>query len=49
MSGGDCCSRGLFIGACIAAKIGIEGIPYEWIDQVNGVEDMRDATTTIYV
>ena len=26
MSGGDCCSRGLFIGACIAAKVGVEVI-----------------------
>ena len=26
LSGGDCCSRGLFIGACIAAKVGVEVI-----------------------
>ena len=26
-----------------------QGIPYEWIDQVNGVEDIIDAATKIYV
>jgi len=49
LSGGDCCSRGLFIGACIAAKVGVEGIPYEWIDKVTGVEDIIHAATKVYV
>lgn len=38
MCGGDCCSRSNFIGACLGAKFGIEGIPVEWIGKVNGIE-----------
>ena len=37
---GDCCSRATVIGACLGAKFGIEGIPIEWIDRVDGIEDL---------
>jgi len=40
LCGGDCCSRATVIGACLGAKFGIEGIPIEWIDRVEGIEDL---------
>jgi len=48
LSGGDCCSRGLFIGACIAAKVGVEGIPYEWLEKVDGIEGIVEAAVKVY-
>lgn len=34
LSCGDCNARANFIGACLGAKEGIEGIPLEWIKKV---------------
>ena len=40
LCGGDCCSRSNLIGACLGAKFGIERIPIEWIEKVDGIEDI---------
>jgi len=48
LSGGDCCSRGLFVGACIAAKTGVEGIPYEWIEKVHGINGVINEAVNIF-
>ena len=34
LAGGDCNARANFIGACLGARLGIEGIPMEWIEKV---------------
>jgi len=38
LCGGDSCSRANMIGACLGAKFGIQGIPSEWMEKVNGME-----------
>eukprot|EP00088_Acartia_fossae_P036207 TRINITY_DN373_c1_g1_i3.p1 TRINITY_DN373_c1_g1~~TRINITY_DN373_c1_g1_i3.p1 ORF type:complete len:327 (+),score=63.10 TRINITY_DN373_c1_g1_i3:32-1012(+) len=48
LSGGDCCSRGLFIGACIAAKVGVQGIPSDWIEKVTGVEEILENAAKVF-
>jgi len=35
LAGGDNCSRGVFVGAFLGAKYGIDEIPVEWIEKVN--------------
>lgn len=35
VAGGCNCSRVSFIGACLGAKYGIEGIPLPWIKNTN--------------
>jgi ADP-ribosylglycohydrolase len=40
LAGGDCCSRAIFIGACLGAKFGIAGIPVDWLERVNNIEDI---------
>lgn len=37
---GALCARSNFIGACLGAKFGIEGIPQVWIERVEGIEDI---------
>ncbi len=39
---GDCCSRANLIGACLGAKFGIEGIPLDWIEKVDGIESIME-------
>jgi len=39
-AGGDCVARGVFIGACLGIKHGVEGIPMEWIEKVTNVENV---------
>ena len=39
MAGGSCCSRLIFVGACLGAKYGIDGIPREWIDKTTAAEE----------
>ena len=34
LAAGDSCSRGAFIGACVAAQEGLESIPLEWIEKL---------------
>lgn len=40
LCGGDSCSRANLIGACLGAKFGIEGIPLDWMAEVDGIEDI---------
>lgn len=35
---GALCARSNFVGACLGAKFGLEGIPMEWLSRVEGVE-----------
>merc|ERR1711997_51058 len=37
-SAGALCARSNFIGACLGAKFGIENIPIEWIERIEGME-----------
>ena len=37
---GALCARSNFIGACLGAKYGIEDIPIEWIERVEGMEQI---------
>ena len=34
LAGGDCNARALLIGSCLGARLGVEGIPMEWIEKV---------------
>jgi len=38
LAGGCNCSRAFFIGAMMGAKVGISGIPREWIEKTNNAE-----------
>jgi len=38
LAGGDCNARANFLGACLGAKYGVEGIPMEWIEKVDNIE-----------
>ena len=49
MAGGDSCSRGLLIGACLGAKFGLTGIPVDWMQKVLNIEDIIKAAKNIYV
>ena len=40
LAGGDCCSRSIFIGACLGAKFGIGNIPLEWMEKVEDIENI---------
>ncbi len=40
LCGGDCCSRSVLIGACLGAKFGIDGIPTEWLNKVENMDDL---------
>ena len=40
MAGGDCCSRSIFIGACLGAKFGLGAIPTEWMEKVDNFENV---------
>jgi len=48
LSGGDCCSRSNFVGACLAARDGIEAVPMEWIEKVDRIDDVIQAALKIY-
>jgi len=37
---GALCARSNFIGACLGAKFGIQSIPVEWIEKVDGMEQI---------
>lgn len=39
---GALCARSNFIGACLGAKYGIENIPRDWIEKVDGIEDIME-------
>jgi len=37
---GALCARSNFVGACLGAKYGIQGIPIEWIERIEGMEQI---------
>jgi len=47
MGGGDSCSRSIVIGACLGAKFGLAGIPIEWIEKVDNIEEIIKMTDQI--
>ena len=47
--GGDSCTRANFIGACLGAKFGIQGIPKEWLAQVDGIQDIIEKSIKVFV
>ena len=47
LCGGDSCTRAHLIGSCLAAKFGIQGIPEEWIVQVDDIEDIIEKALVI--
>merc|ERR550519_2742626 len=48
LAGGDCNARALLIGSCLGARLGVEGIPMEWIEKVNGMEDILKDAIKVY-
>ena len=40
LCGGDSCTRGILIGACLGAKFGIQSIPEDWLKKVDGMKDI---------
>lgn len=48
LAGGDCNARANFIGACLGAKLGVEGIPMEWIEKVTGIEHVVENAVKVY-
>ena len=40
LCGGDSCTRGFLIGACLGAKFGIQSIPEDWLRKVDGIKDI---------
>jgi len=48
LAGGDCNARANFIGACLGAKFGVEGIPMEWIEKVTDVEKIIENTVKVF-
>ena len=40
LCGGDSCTRGILIGACLGAKFGIQSIPEDWLKKVDGINDI---------
>jgi len=48
LAGGDCNARANFIGACLGAKFGVEGIPMDWIEKVTGIENVVQNAVKVY-
>jgi len=48
LAGGDCNARALLIGSCLGAKLGVEGIPMEWIEKVHGMESILEDALKVY-
>lgn len=48
LAGGDCNARANFMGACLGAKFGIEGIPMEWIEKVDGINNILENAVKIF-
>merc|ERR1712203_418883 len=48
LAGGDCNARALLIGSCLGARLGVEGIPMEWIEKVNGMDDILKDALKVY-
>ena len=48
LAGGDCNARANFIGACLGAKYGVEGIPMDWIEKVTDIETVLENAAKVY-
>lgn len=48
IAGGDCCGRASFIGACLGAKLGVQRIPVEWLEKVEGIEELIQDAIKVY-
>jgi len=48
LAGGDCNARANFMGACLGAKFGIEGIPIEWIEKVDGINTILENAVKVF-
>ena len=47
MAGGCNCCRANVVGACLGAKFGIDGIPHEWLQKVEGIAEIADMAINI--
>ncbi|XP_064384497.1 crystallin J1C-like [Halichondria panicea] len=47
LAGGDNCSRNTFIGACVAAKYGLESFPDEWLKKYDFTDQVIDWICTV--
>lgn len=43
IAGGNSAFRALYVGACMGAKHGIDGIPEEWVAKVNYKDELLDS------
>ena len=43
-----CSSRNNFVGACLAARDGVEEIPMEWIEKVQDIDVILQAAIKVY-
>jgi hypothetical protein len=48
LAGGDCNARSLLIGACLGARLGVEGIPMDWIQKVTGIQEFLQNAVKVY-
>jgi hypothetical protein len=48
LAGGDCCARGVLIGACLGASLGVGAIPMEWIERVEGMQQILDNAIKVF-
>lgn len=47
LAAGDNCSRGLFIGAAVAARYGLDSIPLDWVQKVKRADEILGYIETI--
>ena len=43
IAGGNSAFRALYVGACMGAKYGIDGIPEDWVAKVNYKDELLDS------
>ena len=47
LAGGCNCSRSFFIGAMLGAKLGVEGIPVDWIMKTKNTDNILERAMEI--
>jgi len=47
-SSGALCARSNYVGACLGAKFGIQGIPMEWMERVEGVDKIIENSIKVF-
>lgn len=47
LASGDNCSRNIFIGACVAARYGLDSIPEDWLKKYNFTEEVLGYIETV--